>query len=121
METDVLLALLLITGLAFVIPIFAKRLEHFGVPIVVYEIVAGMIVGVSGFNLIQSSHILTFLAEFGFAFLMFLSGLELDLRLLKPSRGSGDNAPRWTQPLALGILILGGTVLLAFSAALACA
>ncbi|MDX1417156.1 MAG: cation:proton antiporter [Candidatus Promineifilaceae bacterium] len=118
METDVLLALLLITGLAFVIPILAKRLERFGIPIVVYEIVAGMIVGISGFNLIQNSHILTFLAEFGFAFLMFLSGLELDLRLLNPIGGSQGDGSRWTQPLFLGTLMLAGTVLLAFSAAL---
>ena len=118
METDVLFALLLITALAFVIPILAKRLERFGVPIVVYEIIAGMIVGVSGFNLIESSEILTFLAEFGFAFLMFLSGLELDLRLLNPTRRSGDGSNRWTQPLALGTLILSGTVIIAFTAAL---
>ena len=74
METEVLLALLLITGLASVIPLLARRLERFGVPIVVYEILAGMIVGSSGFNLIEPSPILTFLAEFGFAFLMFLYG-----------------------------------------------
>ena len=116
METDVLFALLLITALAFVIPLLTKRLEHFGIPIVVYEIIAGMIVGVSGFNLIEPSEILNFLAEFGFAFLMFLSGLELDLRLLNPTRGSPKGENRWTQPLPLGFLMLMGTVFLAFSA-----
>lgn len=116
METEVLIALLLITGLAAVIPVLAKRLDRFGVPIVVYEIIAGIIVGVSGFNLIEPSPILTFLAEFGFAFLMFLSGLELDLRLLNPTRSSKDSEKRWTQALPLGILIFLGTILLAFSA-----
>ncbi|MEA3441217.1 MAG: cation:proton antiporter [Chloroflexota bacterium] len=114
METNVLFALLLITGLAAVIPILAKRLDRFGVPIVVYEILAGIIVGSSGFNLIEPSPILTFLAEFGFAFLMFLSGLELDLRLLNPLRPTSDREQRWTQALPLGVLILLGTLLLAF-------
>ena len=116
METNVLFALLMITGLAFVIPILTKRLDRFGIPIVVYEIIAGMIIGISGFNLIEPSAILTFLAEFGFAFLMFLSGLELDLRLLNPARSSADGEHRLTQALPLGILIFLGTILLAFAA-----
>ncbi|MGD2050601.1 MAG: cation:proton antiporter, partial [Chloroflexota bacterium] len=116
METDVLFALLLITGLATLIPVLAKRLDRFGVPIVVYEILAGMIVGTSGLNLIETSPILTFLAEFGFAFLMFLSGLELDLRLLTPTGAAIDGERRWTQPLPLGALIFLGTLLLAFIA-----
>ena len=116
METDVLFALLLITGLATVVPILAKRLDRFGIPIVVFEILAGIIVGSSGLNLIKPSPILAFLAEFGFAFLMFLSGLELDLRLLNPTRPTMDREARWTQPLPLGILIFLGTLLLAFAA-----
>jgi Kef-type K+ transport system membrane component KefB len=116
METEVLIALLMITGLATVIPIFAKRLGRFGVPIVVYEILAGMILGSSGFNLIEPSHILTFLAEFGFAFLMFLSGLELDLRLLRPTRPAREGKNKWTQALPLGVLIFLGTLVIAFAA-----
>jgi Kef-type K+ transport system membrane component KefB len=116
METEVLIALLMITGLATVIPIFAKRLGRFGVPIVVYEILAGMILGSSGFNLIEPSHILTFLAEFGFVFLMFLSGLELDLRLLRPTRPAREGKNKWTQALPLGVLIFLGTLVIAFAA-----
>lgn len=117
MENNVLFALLLITALAAVIPILAKRLERFGVPIVVYEIIAGMIVGGSGLNLIEPSPILTFLAEFGFAYLMFLSGLELDLRLLNPNRPAKVGERRWTQALPLSTLIFLGTLFLAFTAA----
>jgi Kef-type K+ transport system membrane component KefB len=109
MEENVLFALLLITGLAAVIPVLAKRLDRFSIPIVVYEILAGMLVGISGLNLIEPSPILTFLAEFGFAFLMFLSGLELDLRLLNPARRAPGSERRYTQPLPLGILILLGS------------
>ncbi len=117
MENNVLFALLLITALAAVIPILAKRLERFGVPIVVYEIIAGMLIGGSGLDLIEPSPILTFLAEFGFAYLMFLSGLELDLRLLNPNRPVKEGERRWTQALPLGALIFLGTLLLAFTAA----
>lgn len=117
METNILFALLLITALATMIPILAKRLDRFGVPIVVYEIIAGMVIGGSGFNLIEPSSILTFLAEFGFAYLMFLSGLELDLRLLNPNRPTKNRERRWTQALPLGTLIFLGTLLLAFAAA----
>lgn len=116
MGTEVLIALLLITGLAAVIPILAKQLDRFGIPIVVYEILAGIIVGASGLNLIEPSAILTFLAEFGFAFLMFLSGLELDFRLLSPRRRGTGRPSRWAQPLPLGFLIFLGTVLMAFTA-----
>jgi Kef-type K+ transport system membrane component KefB len=118
METDVLFALLTITALAFVIPLLTKRLDRFGIPTVVYEIIAGMIVGISGFNLIEPSQILTFLAEFGFAFLMFLSGLELDLRLLNPNRPTTNGENRLTQALPLGTLIFLGTLLMAFTATL---
>ena len=116
METDILSALLIITALAAVIPVLSNRLERFGIPIVVYEIIAGMIVGVSGFNLIEPSPVLTFLAEFGFAFLMFLSGLELDFRLLNPTGRAGADERRWTRPLQLGALIFLSTLLLAFVA-----
>jgi Kef-type K+ transport system membrane component KefB/Trk K+ transport system NAD-binding subunit len=116
MHTNILIALLVITGLATVIPILAKRLDHFGIPIVVYEILAGIIIGGSGFNLIETSPTLTFLAEFGFAYLMFLSGLELDLRLLNPARLTKNHENRWTQPLPLGIVIFLGTLIIAFAA-----
>ncbi len=116
MHSNVLIALLLITGLAAIIPILSNRLSRFGVPIVVYEILAGMIIGGSGFNLIEPSPILTFLAEFGFAYLMFLSGLELDLDLLNPTRLSDSNGRRWTQALPIGILTFLGTLVIAFIA-----
>jgi Kef-type K+ transport system membrane component KefB/Trk K+ transport system NAD-binding subunit len=116
MHTNVLIALLLITGLAAVIPVLAKRLDRFGIPIVVYEIVAGIIIGGSGLNLIESSPVLIFLSEFGFAYLMFLSGLELDLKLLNPARLASSQENRWTQALPLGIFIFSATLAIAFAA-----
>jgi hypothetical protein len=64
--------LLLITVLAFLVPILASRSRRVRFPIVVGEILAGMIIGQSGFDLVEPSPVLSFLAEFGFTFLMFL-------------------------------------------------
>ena len=80
METSPFIALLLITGLALAVPILLGQFRRVQVPIVVGEIFAGILIGRSGLNLITASPSLDFLAEFGFAFLMFLSGLEIDFQ-----------------------------------------
>jgi len=103
---ETLISLLLITVLAAAVPLVAARLQRFRIPLVVGEIVVGIIIGKSGFNLITENPILQFLAWFGFIFLMFLSGLELDFGLL---RASGDkDAPFWKQPVpqAIGVFAL---------------
>ncbi|MGD2161934.1 MAG: cation:proton antiporter [Anaerolineales bacterium] len=108
MEHNNFLPLLLITGLAFFAPILANRLKRFSIPIVVGEIVAGILIGRSGFNIIEPSPVLDFLAEFGFAYLMFLSGLEVDFDLLIPRGKKSSLSIR--QPLPLALIILVGTV-----------
>lgn len=108
MEHNNFLPLLLITALAFIAPILANRLKRFSIPIVVGEILAGMLIGHSGLNIIEPSPILDFLAEFGFAYLMFLSGLEVDFDLLIPQRRKGSFSIR--QPLPLALIVLAGTI-----------
>lgn len=72
--------LMIVIALAFLMPILLSRLRGLFIPIVVGELVAGMIVGNSGFRLVPEDHpILGVLAPLGFAFLMFLSGLEINL------------------------------------------
>jgi Kef-type K+ transport system membrane component KefB/Trk K+ transport system NAD-binding subunit len=108
LEHNSFLPLLLITALAFFAPIFANRLKRFSIPIVVGEILAGMLIGRSGLNIIEPSPILDFLAEFGFAYLMFLSGLEVDFDLLIPDRWKRSFSIR--QPLPLALVVLVGTL-----------
>ncbi len=99
---EVLLSLLLITGLAALVPLLAARLQRFRVPIVVGEIIVGIIIGRSGFNLVANdSEIIQFLAWFGFIFLMFLSGLELDFQALIPD--DEDERTFWQRPLVLAV------------------
>jgi len=97
---EVLLSLLLITTLAALVPLLATRLQRFRVPIVVGEIIVGVIIGKSGFQWVATdSEIIQFLAWFGFIFLMFLSGLELDFRAL--TLKSDDETHLWKRPLVL--------------------
>lgn len=117
MEHSPFLALLLITALAAVIPILANRLKRIQIPIVVLEIFAGIIIGHSGFNWVEPSSTLTFLAEFGFAYLMFLSGLEVDFNLLLPDSGRSKKE-FWKGPMPQALLMLAGTIGLALGAAL---
>jgi Kef-type K+ transport system membrane component KefB len=115
-EHNPFVALLLITGLALIVPILASRVRRITLPIVVGEIVAGIIIGRSGLNLIEGSPTLDFLAEFGFTYLMFLSGLEVDFDLLIP--GSRRQAFNPRRPLPMALLIFIGTLSLALGASL---
>jgi Kef-type K+ transport system membrane component KefB/Trk K+ transport system NAD-binding subunit len=112
-EHSPFITLLLITGLAFIVPLMASRFRRIRLPIVVGEILAGIVIGRSGFNLVESSPTLGFLAEFGFAYLMFLSGLEVDFNLLIPSGQRRDQKSRWKNPLTIASLLLAGTISLA--------
>ncbi len=97
---EVLFSLLLITTLAALVPLLATRLQRFRVPIVVGEIIVGIVIGKSGFHWVAAeSEIIQFLAWFGFIFLMFLSGLELNFGALMPA--SEDDTSFWKRPLVL--------------------
>lgn len=92
------LPLLIVFLIAFVVPILLSRLKRLSIPIVVGEILAGMVVGRSGLAVVPANDpFLIMLADFGIVFLMFLSGMEIDFRGLRayvPSvEGSGVNRP----------------------------
>jgi len=67
--------------------IFATILGYFGrmlkQPLIPLYILAGVIIGPVGFGLITDSEVIMTLSEIGVAFLLFVVGLELDLRKLK--------------------------------------
>lgn len=74
-------------------------------PIVVGEILAGILIGRSGLKLVgEHEPMLELLAEFGFVFLMFLSGMEIDFSNLAVimTRGQSNNK-RWN-PVTLASL-----------------
>jgi Kef-type K+ transport system membrane component KefB/Trk K+ transport system NAD-binding subunit len=77
--------LLVVLGLAFLVPVLLARFR--GLPIVVGEIAAGILVGTSGLGWVTDSVILEFMGDIGLAFLMFLAGMEIDFSRLFPRRG----------------------------------
>jgi Kef-type K+ transport system membrane component KefB/Trk K+ transport system NAD-binding subunit len=86
------LPLLLLLFLAFLVPPLLSRFRW--LPVVVGEIIVGMLIGRSGFDFIRPDATLEFLAEIGLAILMFLSGLEIDFTLImappvEPRRRAG--------------------------------
>ena len=101
--------LLLVSVLAVVVPFVAWRLTGGLVPAVVGEVLVGIIFGEPLLGIItRDNEWLTFLGLFGFAYLMFLSGLEINLSLLGQSPGR-----RWYIPgIALRHPLISGTVLL---------
>ena len=75
--------LLIVCVIAVAVPLllgFASRLR---VPSVVIEIIVGVIVGPSVLGWVQIDLPVQILAVFGLAFLLFLAGLEIDLRGLR--------------------------------------
>jgi len=73
--------LLVIAAIAWITPVLLSLLKLKKIPIVIVEIILGFLAGKFLFgNLSEDSFlILDFLALFGFIFLMFLSGLEIDV------------------------------------------
>lgn len=104
-------SLLIITVLAFLIPIIVSKIKGFTIPVVIAEVIAGIIVGKSGFDIVHNDLWIEFLSSFGFAYLMFLSGLEIDFKHL---RSISSNKSNVVDPIKLGLLIFAGNVILAF-------
>lgn len=114
--------LLVVSVLAVVVPILLHRVPRVAIPIVVGEIVAGMLAGPYGFNLIRGeSPQLEFLKLFGFAYLMFLSGLEIDFDILFRGggvSGSGKARRALTSPLGAALLSFSLTLAIALGCSL---
>lgn len=81
-------SLVVVVFTAFFTPIIVNRLRINFLPIVVAEILMGIIIGHSFLNLVERDSILNILSTLGFIFLMFLSGLEIDFKAFKRDKSS---------------------------------
>lgn len=110
------LSLFLVVLLALVIPIFMARFQISNVPTAVAEIIVGIVMGSSGFNLITSTHDLTFLSNLGVILLMFLSGMEIDFDLVqrKNNPKGKSQVGKTVDPLKTAIIAFIGIVVMAF-------
>lgn len=77
-EHGSLISLVIVIVAAFLTPIILHRLKLNFIPVVIAEIIVGLIIGQSGFNIVDQDVWLETLSTLGFLFLMFLSGLEID-------------------------------------------
>ena len=81
------LSMFIIMFSALLIPILMARFKVASVPTAVAEIIVGIILGESGFNLVVQTRDLTFLSSLGVIVLMFLSGMEINFSLFKKRPG----------------------------------
>ncbi|MFP4546022.1 MAG: cation:proton antiporter [Methanomassiliicoccales archaeon] len=103
-------SLLIIVTLAFITPLIFIRI---GVPVVVGEILLGLSVGFiffiyrsfTGDEVLAFGEPVAFLANIGFIFLMFLSGLEIDFMQVE-SAGK--------RIILKGVLMFGGALIIAY-------
>ncbi|WP_174730954.1 monovalent cation:proton antiporter family protein [Mesobacillus harenae] len=81
-----LTSLLIVILVAFMTPILLHRFKLNFIPVVVAEILVGLIIGSSGFDIVHEDMWLETLSTLGFIFLMFLSGLEIDFSAFSGSK-----------------------------------
>ncbi|MGP1906660.1 monovalent cation:proton antiporter family protein [Metabacillus sp. JX24] len=91
-------SLVIVLLAAFITPLILHRFKIKVMPVVVAEIIMGIVIGKSGFDLVQQDMWLETLSMLGFIFLMFLSGLEIDFTAFIGGRKkevlpSGKEAP----------------------------
>ncbi|MBO0962598.1 monovalent cation:proton antiporter family protein [Neobacillus sp. MM2021_6] len=80
------ISLLVVVTMAFLTPIILHRFKLNFIPVVVAEIIMGLIIGKTGFNIVHQDVWLSTLSSLGFIFLMFLSGLEIDFTAFTGSK-----------------------------------
>ncbi|KYD11794.1 monovalent cation:proton antiporter family protein [Saccharococcus caldoxylosilyticus] len=94
-EQSSITSLLIVVVVAFLTPILLNRLRLQVIPVVVAEIIAGIMIGKTGFNLVKPDMWIETLSTLGFLFLMFLSGLEIDFSAFanKPKANKKQKEP----------------------------
>ncbi|MCE4955717.1 cation:proton antiporter [Macrococcoides caseolyticum] len=111
-----LLSLVIVVVCAFLTPILLNRLRINFLPVVVAEILMGIIVGKSLFNWVDRTDMLNTLSTLGFIFLMFLSGLEIDFKAFKSSKQNKSKSKE-PNPLIISLIIFTGILVLSVLAA----
>ncbi len=122
-ETESFAPLLLVVGLAFVVPLLIARVNRWvAFPVVVGEILVGIGIGQLYPSLLEDD-ILRILAEIGFGVLFFLAGTEIDFSSLRLPDAGRRRREGWQSvlkaPALLGTLIFLATALLAAGSAFA--
>jgi len=98
-----LLTLVLVSLLAVLAPLIARGLDHWvRIPIVVFELVLGILVGPSLLGWAVPSDFVGVLSEFGLAMLFFVAGTEIDFTSLRGRTGR-RSIGGWLLSLGIGL------------------
>lgn len=105
-----LTSLVIVIVIAFLTPLILHRFRLNFVPVVVAEIIMGLIIGKSGFDIVYEDMWLETLSTLGFIFLMFLSGLEIDFSAFqgKKKRTTSKNGKNEPNNFFAAIIIFIG-------------
>jgi CPA2 family monovalent cation:H+ antiporter-2 len=98
---------LIVVAAAFITPILLHRLKLTFIPVVVAEILIGLVIGKTGLNVVHADTWLGTLSTLGFIFLMFLSGLEIDFSAFTKSRKIHGAKKEPNSFVASGLIFLG--------------
>ena len=110
------LSLVIVVLAAFLTPIIVNRLNINFLPVVVAEILMGIVIGNSFLNIVERDSILNILSTLGFIFLMFLSGLEIDFKAFKKDKrarqGQNDDESSIPGHLNLALTVFAFTMII---------
>lgn len=108
-----LTSLMIVVSIAFLIPIMLHKLKLRMIPVVVAEIIAGIIIGKSGLNIVSDGSWLDNLSLLGLIYLMFLSGLEIDFNSFQsgPFIKKGEIRPLRTAVILFTVILILSFVL----------
>ncbi|MGG1629166.1 monovalent cation:proton antiporter family protein [Rossellomorea sp. NRS-1567] len=86
-------SLVIVILVAFLTPILLHKFKLNFIPVVIAEIIMGLIIGKSGFDIVHQDMWLETLSTLGFIFLMFLSGLEIDFTAFSGGKKKKERLP----------------------------
>ena len=103
---DVSLAAMMLVPLGMVTAVLAASVvsRWVAIPVVVFEIVIGLVIGPSILGWVDESQFISTLADFGLVMLFFLAGQEIDVAAIR-GRPLRRAALGWVLSLAGGVLL----------------
>src|SRR5262245_42288217 len=78
--------LVIVSLVSFVAPLLLGFFPKIRLPAIVLEILAGIAIGPAGFGIVEIDEPISVMSVIGLSFLLFLAGLELEVKLLRGRR-----------------------------------
>lgn len=98
------LSILIVMLAALLVPLMMARFQVSNMPTAIAEIIIGIVIGQSGFDIVQMNSTLNLLSSLGVIVLIFLSGMEINFDLFRRQPGSADQHQEQASPVKLAAL-----------------